>query len=343
MAVQTWKNMKMINKKGLYMVALLASTVIVSYLHHSIFRQASPDIILKELYYIPLLLGALFFGLKGALLVYLFTSASYLPYLFGGWPMSLWTLMDRVSHLLFTGLFAVLAGFLVERERKRLRQSEIERSLVGIGRVAANIVHDLKNPLITILGFTRRLRERKGDADEAVRIIEESAFTMQRIVHEVLDYAKPIRIQLKDEDISALVKSSHEACRTKAEERGVSLLIETPTDPLMIPLDRVAMQRALVNVITNAIEASGKGKDVLVSAEVGKKSLRIRINDHGSGMDKETIENVFTPFFTKKSGGTGLGMAIVKKVIDEHGGTIHIASNPGQGTEVLIELPFKAV
>jgi len=239
--------------------------------------------------------------------------------------------------------FAVLAGFLVERERKRLRQSEIERSLVGIGRVAANIVHDLKNPLITILGFTRRLRERKGDADEAVRIIEESAFTMQRIVHEVLDYAKPIRIQLKDEDISALVKSSHEACRTKAEERGVSLLIETPTDPLMIPLDRVAMQRALVNVITNAIEASGKGKDVLVSAEVGKKSIRIRINDHGSGMDKETIENVFTPFFTKKSGGTGLGMAIVKKVIDEHGGTIHIASNPGQGTEVLIELPFKAV
>ncbi len=208
-------------------------------------------------------------------------------------------------------------------------------------------MHDLKNPLITILGFTRRLRERKGDADEAVRIIEESAFSMQKIVHEVLDYAKPIRIQLKEEDLTTLVKSSHDVCRTKAEESGVSLLIETPTDPLMIPLDRVAMQRALVNVITNAIEASGKGKDVLVSAEVAKKSMRIRIKDHGSGMDKETIENVFTPFFTKKRGGIGLGMAIVKKVIEEHGGTIHIASNPvasnpGQGTEVLIELPFKA-
>jgi signal transduction histidine kinase len=73
-----------------------------------------------------------------------------------------------------------------------------------------------------------------------------------------------------------------------------------------------------------------------------KKSVRIRIKDYGSGMDKQTIENVFT-FFTKKSSGTGLGMAIVKKVIDEHGGSIHIASKPGHGTEVLIELPFKAV
>ena len=325
------------------MFALLASIVIVSYLHHSVFRQASPEIILRELYYIPLLLGALFFGLKGALLVYLFTSASYLPYLFGGWTMSLWTLMDRVSHLLFTGFFAVLAGFLVERERKRFRQSEMERSLAGIGRVAASIVHDLKNPLTTIVGFTRRLRERKGDADEALRIIEGSAFTMQKIVHEVLDYAKPIRIQLKEEDLTTLVKSSYDVCRTKAEERGVSLFIETPSDPLMIPFDRVAMQRALVNVITNAIEASGKGEDVLVSAEVTKKGTRIRIKDHGSGMDKETIENVFTPFFTKKSGGSGLGMAIVKKVIDEHGGTIHITSKPGQGTEVLIELFFKAL
>jgi hypothetical protein len=99
-AVQIWKEMKMINKKGLYMVALLASTVVVSYLNHSIFRQVSPDIILKELYYIPLLLGALFFALKGALLVYLFTSASYLSYLFGGWPISSWTLMDSVSQIM---------------------------------------------------------------------------------------------------------------------------------------------------------------------------------------------------------------------------------------------------
>jgi len=332
----------MIDKKGWHMVALLASTVIVTYLHHSIFRQESPDIILEELYYIPLLLGALFFGIKGALLVYLFTSASYLPYLFGGWTMSSWTLVDRVFHILFTGLFAFLAGFLVERERKRVRQSEMERSLAGIGRIAASIVHDLKNPLITVLGFTRRLRERKGNADEAVRVIEESAFTMQKIVHEVLDYAKPDRLKLKEEDIITLIKSSYDVCRTRAEERGVSLLIKTPPDPLTISLDIVAMQRALVNLIANAIEASGRGKNVIVSAEAAKKSVRIRVEDHGSGMDKNTIENIFIPFYSKKSSGIGLGMAIAKKVIEGHGGTIHIASKPGQGTEVLVELPHKA-
>jgi two-component system, LuxR family, sensor kinase FixL len=87
----------------------------------------------------------------------------------------------------------------------------------------------------------------------------------------VPDYAKPIRLELKEEDIITLVKSSHDVSRTKAEKSGGSLLIETPTDPIMISLDRVTLQRALVNVITNAIEASSKGKDVLVSAEIGKK------------------------------------------------------------------------
>jgi len=101
------------------------------------------------------------------------------------------------------------------------------------------------------------------------------------------------------------------------------------------------MMRALVNLINNAIEASGKGQSVIISASDEKNYLRIKIEDHGSGMDKETLEKMFVPFFTKKAGGTGLGMSITKKIIEGHHGRLRIDSYPGKGTEVILGLPYK--
>jgi signal transduction histidine kinase len=102
------------------------------------------------------------------------------------------------------------------------------------------------------------------------------------------------------------------------------------------------MERALVNLVNNSIEASGKGQSVMVSVIQGRNNLIIRIADKGLGMDKETLENIFTPFYTKKKEGTGLGMPIAKKVIESHKGKIHIDSKLGVGTEVRIELPYKS-
>jgi signal transduction histidine kinase len=320
-------------------IATVAFIILITSLHHLILQKQSPDVVLEEIYYIPILFGALFFGLKGALLIYLFASLSYLPFLFGSWAATFLDLIDRLLHLLFTGIFAFLAGFLVERERKRQKELDKERYLASIGQVATTIVHDLKNPLITILGFTRRIREGKGNTESNTEAITDSAQQMQRIVNDVLDFSKPIKLALKEEDLGNVIDQVFASCRTKAGEKGVTLSFDSTKHPLNLVIDSFNMQRALINLVNNAIEASDKGQEVKVTTEAKKNYLSISIKDHGSGMDKETMENLFTPFYTRKSGGTGLGMPIAKKIIEGHKGNIRVISQHSKGTEIIIELP----
>jgi signal transduction histidine kinase len=328
-------------KKKFYIFSIVFLTGMVTFLHYLIFKEQSPHIVLEELYYIPLLVGAFIFGVKGALLTYLFVSAFYLPYFFGDWATTFLSWFDRLLHLLFSGIFAFLAGFLVDRHKRLQEQFEKDRYLAGLGQVAAAIVHDLRNPLISILGFAKRVREGKGNVSVATQVIEESALSMQRIVDGVLDFARPIRLDIREEDIQGVIQRACDSCRIKAEERKIALCIELPGAPVHVEIDGFSFQRALVNLVNNAIEASSEGRNVIVRTETEKNHVVIKVKDFGSGMDKETLENIFIPFYSKKASGTGLGMAIAKKVVEGHGGNIRINSQPGIGTEVMIELPYR--
>ena len=220
-------------------------------------------------------------------------------------------------------------------------RSERERYLAGIGRVATVIVHDLKNPLISILGFARRISERKGDIPQAAQTILESAQTMQRIVNEVLDFAKPLQLDLKESDIGETINRAVEACRAKAMERGASLTVNLPAEPITIAMDSFHVERALVNLIDNAVDASHPGGQVIVTSVADGKGLTVTIKDNGAGMDSETQTHLFEPFYTTKCGGTGLGMPIARKIFEEHGGTLAITSKQGVGTEAKVRLPSK--
>jgi two-component system, NtrC family, sensor histidine kinase HydH len=322
-----------------YWILIASAAALITALHFLVFRRLSPLVILEELYYIPLLLGAIWFGFKGALVTYILVSLLYSPFFFGDWTISALSVMDRVLHLVFSGIFALAAGFFVDRERKRREQAEREKYLAGVGLAATTIVHDLRNQLFKILGFGQRLEEGKGNTDAAVRVIMNSARSMERIVNDVLDFAKPIRLERKNEDVRAVINRVHDLCATKAEEKGVSLSLDLPTEPVLVVVDGEQIQRALIDLVNNAIEASGTGQKVVLTAEYRKTQVAVTVKDHGSGMDKEALKNLFTPFFTTKKGGNGLGMSIAKKIIEAHNGTIRIESEQGKGTEVLIELP----
>jgi signal transduction histidine kinase len=175
----------------------------------------------------------------------------------------------------------------------------------------------------------------------AAQVIIDEVQNMQRIVDGVLDLAKPIRLEIKEGDIIEVVNQACKSCRTKAEERGVNLSFNHPADPVNIVMDSFSVQRALINVINNAIESSSAGGNVAISMETEKNDVAVRIKDFGSGMDREALENIFIPFYSRKDTGTGLGMVIVKKVIEGHHGKIHIESHPGEGTEVTIRLAYK--
>lgn len=327
-------------RKRVYFIAfVIMFTLVITYLHNSIFRQQAPHVILEEVYYVPPLLGALFFGLKGALMTYLFVSAVYLPYLFGDWVINTLDLADRLLHLFFSGIFAVLSGFLVDRGRKYEKQLERNRYLASLGQIAAMIAHDLKNPLISLLGFAKRIREGQGEMGTAIQVIEDSARNMQKIVDGVLDFARPVRLELREEEIRSVIDQAIDSCQTKAEERAVTLSKVIPSAALNIVMDGVQMQRALINLIDNAIEASRPGQEVVIGSALKKNQVVIRIKDSGTGMDPATLENFFVPFYSRKSAGTGLGTTIAKKIVEGHNGKIHVKSRPGMGTEVTIQLP----
>lgn len=330
-------------KRYYFFAGIAVFTLLITVLHFSVLQPLSPNVVLEELYYIPLFFGALFFGLKGALVTYSIVSLLYLPFLSGSWTATFIGMMDRVLHLVFSGIFVFLAGFLVDRERRRQQQEEKDRYLAGIGQVATAIVHDLKNPLITIIGFAKRIREGKGSVDAAAQSIIESAQNMQQIVNDVLDFAKPVHVTLKEEDLRGVIMQASDACREKAAVAGVQLSVDVPDQPLYAAADSFTLQRALVNLINNAIEASGKGQSVMLSVSTAKQLLLITIKDRGSGIDSETLENMFAPFYTRKTGGTGLGLPIAKKIIEAHKGTIRVSSTVGAGTEVVIGLPAAPV
>lgn len=318
---------------------IVGFSLLTTIAHLWIFQQDPTHIILEELYYIPILLGALFFGLKGALATCLLVSVLYLPYLFGPWASGFLELMDRILHLLFTGGFAFLAGYLVERDRKILKQLEKDRYLTGLGQAAATIVHDLKTPLLAILGFARRLQAGKGDPDAGLQTIVESALKMEAIVTDVLNFAKPVQVETQEEDLREIVEQTAAGCRARAEAAGISIASELPAEPVRMAVDGLRLQRALTNLAANAIEASKPGQEVRMVLTADQQQAMITVRDRGAGMDPETLENVFIPFFSKKRQGTGLGMAIAKKVIEAHGGKILISSKPEQGTEISVGLP----
>jgi signal transduction histidine kinase len=323
----------------IYVPAIVILPFVITSMHFWLFEPDSPPIVLEEIYYIPLFLGILRFGLKGALWNYGIVSLAYAPFFFGIWTTSSLALLDRFLHMLFSGVFAFLAGFLIDREREQRKRSEKDRYLAGIGQAATTIVHDLKNPLISILGFAKRIREGKGEIGKAAEAIWESAHTMQKIVESTLDFARPIRLDVKESDLKDIINKVLDSCKIKAEESGVSLSVRVPTAPMKLVIDAHHMERALLNLVSNCIEASGSGQQVLLSAENEGADLVIRVKDNGVGMDKETLENIFVPFYTKKKKGTGLGMPIVKKIVESHSGKLMIRSRPGQGTEFVLHLP----
>jgi two-component system, NtrC family, sensor histidine kinase HydH len=329
-------------KKRYYMILIVGSTSLFTGLHYTVPQERVHPTILEELYYVPILAGAVIFGMKGALLAFGLASLSYLPFFFGAWvgPSPL-EFLDRLLHLVFSGVFAVFAGFLVERDRRRRDELGKERHLAGVGRAAAEIIHDLKSPLIAISGFATRIKEGKGETAGTAQMIIEAAEGMEKTTTGILGFAKPGDLDLKEEDVADVLNRVRDTCLEKARRVGIKLSVDMPPERVRVSMDSPQNQRALINLVDNAIDASGEGQTVNIKARAGRKRLIIRIADQGSGMDKETLENLFIPFYSKKSRGTGLGLATAKKIVDLHQGTISVKSRAAAGTEVAVGLPLK--
>ncbi|HEX8068644.1 MAG TPA: ATP-binding protein [Pyrinomonadaceae bacterium] len=227
---------------------------------------------------------------------------------------------------------------------QRLAHNE---KIAALGRVAAHIAHEVKNPLAGLLLYASHLRAKAGDKlppDDLALVdkIIETVHHLARTVEQVLDFARPVRLDERPHDLNQIVRAVLQlaAPRLAAARVGPELALADAGATALV--DESSMRAVLMNLILNAVEAMPGGGRLRVATETGAARVVVRVSDTGAGMDGEQVRKVFEPFHTTKSKGLGLGMTHARKIVELHGGAITVASRPGAGTTVEIVLPAQA-
>lgn len=233
------------------------------------------------------------------------------------------------------------------REVKRL-QKELRRSerLSTLGNMAARVAHEIRNPLSSIKGFATYLGSRhagREDAEAAGAMIGE-VDRLNRVVSELLDFARPSNLTVAPKDIVDILRRAIRLAETDAASKGVTVKLDLSAVPpdcrLLAAVDEERLTQALLNLFINAVQATDKGGSVTVAPfPVRGNRLGVRVSDTGCGMSEALRAQIFNPYFTTKASGTGLGLAIVQKIVEDHNGEIRVESVEGQGTEISLLLP----
>jgi PAS domain S-box-containing protein len=230
-----------------------------------------------------------------------------------------------------------------ERAQSELRRS---RALTAIGQMTAQIAHEIKNPLGSIRFATEIIKRQPTIDDESletVSVIERSVDHLAAVVAELSEFARPKQLDLKEVDLNKLLDDLTPMIVDRLSDKGITL----KRDYSNIPhghYDPTELRKLFLNLIINAIEASEEGDTIELRTGLDRgRSVVVEVKDEGSGMDQETLRRLFEPFYTTKQRGTGLGMAISKKIAELHQGDLIVTSKEGEGTEVRVRLPLEYI
>jgi signal transduction histidine kinase/uncharacterized membrane-anchored protein YhcB (DUF1043 family) len=229
-------------------------------------------------------------------------------------------------------------------ERFQRDASQRER-LSSLGRLSTVVAHEIRNPLMIIKTSLRALRREDAGPEQAkaaAKDIDEEITRLNRIVSEVLDFARPIKFALAPANLNALSEDAVRAAGTA--EGGVRIRLDLDSTLPPVTTDAERLRQALVNILGNAIQAvAGRQADIrLRTLRIDARRVAIVVTDNGSGIPPEDLPRLFDPYFTTRRTGTGIGLAISRNIIDGLGGRITVASERNRGTEVRIELPLDA-
>jgi signal transduction histidine kinase len=226
---------------------------------------------------------------------------------------------------------------LVKRER-----------LAALGELAAVVAHEVRNPLGVIFNSISSLR-RQGlpgaDSEMLLGIVGEEADRLNRIVGDLLDFSRPHEPELRLVPLPPLLTGVRDALQTQSGA-SVTIAVEVQEGLPHLRVDGRMLRQALLNLMLNGIQAMPKGGALTVQAaraeHGGRPGVGIEIRDTGPGIAAGIVQRIFEPFYTTKATGTGLGLAVVKRIVDGHRGEISVRSHPGQGTIFTVWLPETA-
>jgi two-component system sensor histidine kinase HydH len=253
--------------------------------------------------------------------------------------------------LLLIGFAGVFSLFLVQAYRStrtsltRLQKEvETSRRLASLGRLAAGVAHEIRNPLSSIKGFATYFKERyrdNPDDQKTSEIMIQEVDRLNRVITQLLEFARPPVVQKKRASLQALIQHSLRMIERQASSKQIQIVSHLPSEIEEVEVDSDGINQVLLNLYLNAVEAMNYGGTLSVSLSPDQDSNRVRIavSDTGAGISRQDLEHIFDPYFTTKQSGTGLGLAIVHKIIEAHGGEVRADSEVGRGTTVTVLLP----
>jgi len=233
----------------------------------------------------------------------------------------------------------------------KLLEEKVRRSekLAAIGKLAAGVAHEIRNPLSSIRGFAQylknALKDRPREKEYAETMVSE-VDRINRVVTDLLTFARPMEADLAPTDVTELVERTVRLVQVDARSRDIDIQTNL-SDLSKIPLDANQMTQAILNLLLNSLQAVNSGGHIEVGVELDPSvsQLKIWVEDDGPGISPDQKEKIFDPFFTTREKGTGLGLAIVHKIVENHGGEIHLQSPPAgkvQGCRFTVSIPVRS-
>ncbi len=356
----------------LFLVAGAISAI--TFLHYSTSRYLLfYHEILTRLYYIPIILSAFWFGLKGGLISSIFISLIYAPHL----VLQLAEVLPQESgaflEIILYNVVGAVTGVMAQRiqdQKERYQRTALELQklhreleqqnflllekeemlrradrLSALGALSAGIAHEIRNPLASIKGTAEILQEdfppphKKYDF---LQILIKEVDRLNKVVENFLSFARPQPPDLGPCEVSAVINSVLELVKHPAHKTNVSIKTSFDLQRPDLIADEEQLKQAFLNIILNALQAMPHGGELSVATVHKAPWVEIYFQDQGPGIPFPDLDKIFNPFYTTKGEGTGLGLAITHRIIVEnHGGQMEVESEEGKGTKFIVRLPLK--
>ncbi len=255
---------------------------------------------------------------------------------------------DEISNLITT--FNALVERLNEAHAHlhQLHHEQLEHAdrLTTTGEMAASMAHEIRNPLAGVLGALQVIDSDLDDDDPNKPILQEMMVQMERMnlaVNDLLSYARPAPPRFDRTDLNGIIDRTVSIMSSQARKKNVTVDLSLEKELPPLTADRKLLQQLLWNVILNALQATDEGGMVSVSTASENGSVRVTVRDTGKGIPPSERENIFRPFYTTKHQGTGLGLTISRRIVEQHHGTISLESGDPSGTTCSVSLPVEPV
>jgi signal transduction histidine kinase len=240
-------------------------------------------------------------------------------------------------------LGALLTLHDLESVREIESELEVSRRMASIGRLTAGVGHEVKNPINAIVVHLELLRNKVhagGDALRHLDIIQSEIRRLDRVVQTLVDFSRPVELQLKDQDLRAVVASVLMLASAEFQTRGITVESESPSRSVLCRVDADLLEQALLNVVLNGAQAMASGGALEVRLTEDGRWAYIRVRDHGEGIPDEIRSRIFDLYFTTRKEGSGIGLAMTYRIVQMHHGQIDVESKPGSGTTFILRLPL---